>query len=506
MTALGVRGLSKSFGAVPVLHGIDLDVRAGEVLALLGENGAGKSTLLNLIGGVLPFDAGMIMLEGQARHWASPREARDAGIAFVHQELSGIGSLTVAENLFLGDYCARRGIIDRAAMARGARALLDAVGAAHIRPGARLARLGTADRQLVEIARAQARPLKVLILDEPTSSLTPHEVAWLFAVVRRLRDQGVAILFISHRLDEVFALADRIAVLRDGRLVSDRPAGATSAAGVIVDMTGRAGFFAGTRPASPCGEPVLRVGFLRHAQLGPLSFEVRAGEVLGVFGLVGAGRTELLEVLAGVRPADGGGAVLPDGGPLPRTPREAWARGLALLPENRKEAGIAPYLSVLENVRLAVRRHGPALLARGSERRHTAPLLGQLRVRAASDAQAVGRLSGGNQQKIMLARCLATAPRLLLLDEPTRGIDVGAKADIYALVGELAAAGVAVIFTSSELPEVLALATTVLVLARGQQTLLRRNDALTEAEVLTAAFADTRAAQGGSAGWRGACA
>ncbi len=296
---LRVERIRRAFGAVPVLHGIDLDMRAGEVLALLGENGAGKSTLLNIIGGVLRADAGDILLDGVARSWASPREARDAGIAFVHQELSAIRTLSVAENIFLGDYRARHGFVDRTAMLREAGRLLAAVGAAHIRPGAAMGRLGNADQQMVEIAKAQARPLKLLILDEPTSSLTPHEVEGLFAVARRLRGQGVAVVFISHRLDEVFAIADRIAVLRDGRLVSDRPAASATRQGVIADMTGRAGFFAGQRQATAQGGVVLRVEGLRHRGLGPLSFEVRAGEVLGMFGLVGAGRTELLEVLAG---------------------------------------------------------------------------------------------------------------------------------------------------------------------------------------------------------------
>jgi ribose transport system ATP-binding protein len=485
---LRVEGVRKAFGPVPVLHGIDLEIRGGEVLALLGENGAGKSTLLNIMGGVLHPDAGAILLDGVPRRWSAPREARDAGIAFVHQELSAIRSLSVAENIFLGDYRARHGFVDRVAMSREARRLLDAVGASHIRPGANMGRLGNADQQVVEIAKAQARPLKLLILDEPTSSLTPHEVEGLFRVMRRLRASGVALVFISHRLDEVFALADRIVVLRDGRLVSDRNAASATRDSVIADMTGRVGFFGSRRQATPLGDIALRVEALRYQMLGPLSFSVRAGEVLGIFGLVGAGRTELLEVLAGVRNAEAGRAVLPDGGGLPRTPREAWARGVAILPEDRKQAGIAGHLSVLENTRLAVRRRGPAWLSAEAERRASAPLLRRLGVRAAGLSQPVGRLSGGNQQKVVLARCLSASPRLLLLDEPTRGIDVRTKADLYGLIGELAESGMAVVFASSELPEVLALATTVLVLAHGQQTLLRPNEDLGEAEVLAAAF------------------
>jgi ABC-type sugar transport system ATPase subunit len=491
---LRVAAVRKTFGPVPVLHGIDLTVRAGEVLALLGENGAGKSTLLNILGGVLRPDAGEIRLHGETRHFASPREAREAGIVAVHQELSAIRSLSVAENLFLGDYRARYGFVRRAAMAREAVALLDAVGAGHIRPHTELGRLGNADRQLVEIAKAQARPLQVLTLDEPTSSLTPHEVAGLFAVMRRLRAQGVALVFISHRLDEVFSIADRIAVLRDGRLVSDRATTEATREGVIADMTGRAGFFARHPAPLPATPPVLRLQGVRAGALGPITASVRAGEVLGLFGLVGAGRTELLQVLAGVRRATAGSAVLPDDGGLPRSPREAWARGVAVLPEDRKESGIAPHLSVLENARLAARRRTAPFLSPRAERRAAAPLLRRMEVRMAGDGQPIGRLSGGNQQKVVLARCLATAPRLLLLDEPTRGIDMPTKATFYRLIAELAQSGVAVVFASSELPEVLALATTVLVLARGRQTFLGANDDLAESDLLAAAFAEPCAA------------
>jgi ABC-type sugar transport system ATPase subunit len=488
---LSVRGVRKAFDGAPVLHGIDLDVPAGQILALIGENGAGKSTLLNIVSGALQADAGSIALDGMPRHWAGPRDALQAGIALVHQELSIIRSLTVAENILLGDYCAGpRGFVDRAAMRTRARTLLDEVGARHIRPETRADRISTADQQLVEIAKALTRNLRVLIVDEPTSSLTPHEAEGLFTVMRQLAARGAAILFISHRFDEVFRVADRVVVLRDGRLVGDRPAAATTRESAIADMTGRVFSFDRriTRPTRR-DETVLAVRDLRDRhRLGPVSFTLHAGEILGVFGLVGAGRTELLELLAGLRRHGGGAAQFFDGAGLPATPRNAWARGIAILPEDRKAAGIAPNLSLHENMLLSWRRAAPSWISTARERAVVGPLMRRLAVRARGPEQRVRTLSGGNQQKAILGRCLAVGPRLLLLDEPTRGVDIGTKAEIYDRVAALANEGMAVIFASSELPEVLALATTVMVLARGQQRLLSPNEGLDEAAMLTAAF------------------
>jgi ribose transport system ATP-binding protein len=493
---LTVRGIRKSFDGAAVLHGIDLDLMPGQILALLGENGAGKSTLLNVVSCALPADAGTIALAGEERRWSGPRAALDAGIAVVHQELSIMRSLTVAENIMLGDYCAgRAGFIDRRAMRARARALLDEVGAHHIDPADRAGRLGTADQQLVEIAKALTREIRVLILDEPTSSLTPHEADALFAVMRRFAARGVAVLFISHRMEEIFAVADRIVVLRDGRLVSDRPAAQSTRDGAIADMTGRASLFTGAvARAAPRAEVVLCAEDVRdRAGLGPISLRLHAGEILGLFGLVGAGRTELLELLAGLRPMGGGTLRLFDG-PAPANPRQAWARGLAILPEDRKAAGIAPSLSLQENMLLSWRRRVAPWISPARETSQASPLMRRLAVRASGPGQRMRSLSGGNQQKVILGRCLAVGPRLLLLDEPTRGVDVGTKAEIYALITALAAEGVAIIFASSELPEVLALAGTVMVLARGKQRLAARNEGLDEATLLRAAFALDQAA------------
>ena len=490
LAPLAARDLHKAFAGVGVLHGVSLELRQGEIVALLGENGAGKSTLLNILSGVLRPDAGAVLLDGAARAWRGPREARDAGVAVVHQELSVVRGMSVAENIFLGDYCARRGWTRPREMMARTRPLLDRVGAGHVSPRARMGDLGIADQQLVEIAKSLARDVRVLILDEPTSSLTPHEAAALFAVMRTLRDAGVALAFISHRLDEVVAVGDRVLVLRDGRLVRDMPAGVLDRARVIADMTGRA-VAVPARPLPPTSGPiVVRARGLGDGRgVGPIDLDVRAGEILGVFGLVGAGRTTLLRMLGGSHQALTGDVVLHDGGGAPRTAREAWRRGVASLPEDRKSSGIAPSLTVRENMLLSLRRRRAAWLSASGEHAVTAPLLGQLAVRGAPD-QPTRQLSGGNQQKAILARCLAVAPRLLLLDEPTRGIDVGTKAQLYAVIQALARDGVAVVFVSSELPEILALASTVLVLAQGRPTLYAVNAGLNEETVLGAAFAE----------------
>ncbi|MBB5752290.1 sugar ABC transporter ATP-binding protein [Prosthecomicrobium pneumaticum] len=494
MTALlSVRGIEKSFDRNRVLTGIDLDIAAGEVVALLGENGAGKSTFVNILSGALGRDAGRVVFAGAETVFSTTREAIDAGIIHIHQELSLIGSLSVMENLFIGDYrTGRSGIIDRKALAAASRPLLERVGAGHIDPRRTAGELSTAEQQLVEIAKALSRNARLLILDEPTASLTPHEAAALFAVVRELKSRGVAVIFISHRLEEVFQIADRVVVLRDGGVVSDRPVAATSREAIIADMTGRA-FALGAMPPAivPEGAP-LRLAAEAigdGAGIGPISFELRAGEILGVFGLVGAGRTELLEMLCGKR-AIKSGAIRLASGAAPASPTAAWRSGLALLPEGRKTNGILPNLSVEENIVVARRQAGGGLVARGSERALADRLWRTLGIVAAGPGQPIRSLSGGNQQKALFARCLAADPSILLLDEPTHGVDVRTKGDIYRTVRDLAGEGLAVVFVSSELPEILALASTVMVLAHGRRTLYAPRAGLGENDVLSAAFVE----------------
>jgi ribose transport system ATP-binding protein len=490
---LSVRGLTKRFDATVALHPLDLDILAGEVTALVGENGAGKSTLLNLLSGALRPDGGTMELEGEARYWTGPSEAIRAGIATVHQELSILPALSVAENIFLGDYESRFGLIDRGAMARGARRLLADIGAAHVDPLAPAGRLRIADQQSVEIAKAlRVRP-KLMLLDEPTSSLTRPEVETLLAVLRRLARQGIAILFISHRLDEVTAIADRVVVLRDGRLVSDRPAVEARSGTIITDMTGRAFDLARAPPPRPPAgaPPALAADSLWDGgRVGPVSFELRRGEILGVFGLVGAGRTELLEMIAGARALATGSVSIAGQKVRLRSIGAAWRAGLAFLPEGRKINGIAPQLGVAENVVISARQPRSPLLSPRADLTMYEEASAVLRIRAAGPRQAIRTLSGGNQQKAILARCLATKPSVLLLDEPTHGVDVGTKSDVYGLVRRLASEGMAVVFVSSELPEVLALASTVMVMAGGQVTFHAENRSLGEEHILAAAFAN----------------
>ncbi|MBV9710706.1 MAG: sugar ABC transporter ATP-binding protein, partial [Ktedonobacteraceae bacterium] len=356
---LALRGISKSFSGVEVLHSIDLDFYPGEVLALLGENGAGKSTLMNIVSGNLQSDSGAIHWDGAPIEITHTALSLRIGIAHIHQELSCIGALTVMENLFLNDYCSGRfGLIDRRAMLKKARALLARVGGEHISPEAEVVHLGIADQQIVEIAKAISRHLRLLIMDEPTSSLTAHEAAALFRIVRELRASGVSIVFISHRLEEALELADRAAVLRDGTLVSDRPIHEASTQSLISDMAGRAFTFAERKPVQPLeNAPVLLEvkQVTERTGLGPFSFSLRAGEVLGIFGLVSSGRSELLELLCGIRHPASGEIILYENHPTPASPVDSWRRGIAFLPEGRKKNGIFPQLTVAENIALSAR-------------------------------------------------------------------------------------------------------------------------------------------------------
>jgi D-xylose transport system ATP-binding protein len=498
-TVLEARDLVKRFGGLTALDGVSFDLRAAEVHALCGENGAGKSTLIKLLSGVHPHGSydGEILIDGAPAAFRSTRDAERAGIAIIHQELALFPEMSVGENLFLGVLPRRHGRIDWDQVYARAAATLAECGIS-LDPAARVGDLGVGQQQLVEIARAVSRDPRVLVLDEPTAALAQHEIGTLLDLVRRLRDRGVACVFISHKLDEVFALADRITVLRDGKAQGTLAVAETEAGEVIRRMVGRRIEDHYPRRQSVPGRTLLAVRDLevvppqgRGVHLRGISFDVRAGEVLGIGGLMGAGRTELLMHLLGLWGTRRAGTVELDGEPFgARSPREALARGLALVTEDRKrfglvlERGVAFNLSLSSLLRL---RRGP-FVDRDAEIAQARRVADELRIRTQDLEQPAGTLSGGNQQKVVLGRMLLTEPRVLLLDEPTRGIDVGAKLEVYELINRLTAAGQAIVLVSSELGELMGISDRIVMLCEGRVGGVFDRGSATQQRLLAAAM------------------
>jgi rhamnose transport system ATP-binding protein len=468
---LALHGVSRSFGAVAALRDVHLELSAGQAHALVGENGAGKSTLVNVLAGVVAPDAGSLQLDGHPVAFGGPADARAAGIAVIYQEPTLFPDLSVAENIFMGRQ-PLRGLrrIDTAAMRSRAAELFARLGV-HIDPDRPARGLSIADQQLVEIAKALSFEARVLVMDEPTAALSGVEVQRLFAVVRSLRAAGAAVLFISHRLDEVFALCDRITVLRDGRWVSSDPTDALTVEQVVRNMVGREVSALYPKVPAAVGAARLEVrGLTRHGYFSDVSFTVHSGEIVALAGLVGAGRSEVVRAVFGIDRYDRG-AVLVDGRPLaPGSSSAAIAAGVALVPEDRRQQGLVMDLSVERNATLPRRwslsRLG--LLLGSVERRSARAWADRLNVKAARLSNQVSTLSGGNQQKVVLAKWLSTQPRVLIVDEPTRGIDIATKAEVHRLLSGLAGDGVAVLMVSSELPEVLGMADRVLVMHEGR--------------------------------------
>ncbi|HZJ51091.1 MAG TPA: sugar ABC transporter ATP-binding protein [Actinomycetota bacterium] len=482
------RGLTKRFPGLVALEVVDLDVAPGRVVVLLGENGAGKSTLARIISGIHAPDEGYMRLGGAEFEPGSPRDAIDAGIAMIHQETNLLSQLSVGENIFLGRLPLRGALVDYVALAASAKRYLEQVGV-DIDPSTKVERLSVAARQHVEIAKALSQDARVLILDEPTAALGEEEADRLFGLIDELRRKDVGFLYISHRLGEVRRVGDSIVVLRDGRRVADWDTGDVPVERLVEAMVGRSVEQVYPDPPRPREQALLRVeGLGRAGAFRDVGFVLRRGEILGIAGLAGAGRTELARALFGAEPAESGSIRLDGEAFAPRTPAHAVGAGLVLVPEDRKEQGLVLGLSVEDNVALpslAELAEGPALRP-SAVRRLTAEWTEKLRIRGRPE-QPVRTLSGGNQQKVVLAKWLPRKPKVVIFDEPTRGVDVGAKAAIYKLITSLAADGTGVIVISSELPEVLGLANRVLVLSEGRQTGILERSEMSEKKVMSLA-------------------
>ncbi|MFD5749794.1 sugar ABC transporter ATP-binding protein [Streptomyces sp. NPDC127033] len=466
---LRVEGIRKTFPGVVALDSVDFDLRRGEVHVLLGENGAGKSTLIKMLSGAYRPDAGRVLVGGEDVRIHGAQDAERLGIATIYQEFNLVPDLTVAENIFLGRQPRRFGLVDRKKMEADAAVLLERVGVT-TPPHTKVRELGIARLQMVEIAKALSLNARVLVMDEPTAVLTSEEVEKLFRIVRALREDGVGIVFITHHLEEIAALGDRVTVLRDGRSVGQVPA-STPEDELVRLMVGRSIEQQYPRRRAEAGTALLSVsGLTRRGVFHDVGFEVRAGEVVGIAGLVGAGRTEVVRAVFGADHYDTG-TVRVAGSPLPRYDvGAAMAAGIGLVPEDRKGQGLLLDASVAENLGLVTLRSATrgGLVDRKAQHTAAARMAGQLGVRMAGLEQRVGTLSGGNQQKVVIGKWLLADVRVLILDEPTRGIDVGAKVEIYQLINELTAAGHAVLMISSDLPEVLGMSDRVLVMAQGR--------------------------------------
>jgi ribose transport system ATP-binding protein len=497
--ALQMRGISKSFGPTPVLRKVAFELRAGEIHALMGENGAGKSTLMKIAAGLIDQFDGEIHVAGQPHRLASPRDATRAGIAMIQQELSLVPELAVDENIFLGQEKIRcLFMVDREQQVRAAREVLDPLDF-HGRIDQPIAKLRVGEQQLVEIAKALVAKARILIMDEPTSALSINETERLFQVIRKLAKEGVAIVYISHRMEEVVALADRVTVLRDGQLIGTVSQEKANRREIIRMMVGRElqEVFASGRSETATRKAVLEVQNLwlenpaptvaRSMLVQNVSFSVVAGEVFGIAGLLGAGRTETLEVLFGLHAGTSGGKIRIEGERIRLlNPVDAKAAGIALVTEDRKRDGLVLGAGIDRNAELAVLRTIAAfgLVSSNGELELAERTIQNLAIQASGPRQAAGTLSGGNQQKLVIGKWLLTQPRVLLLDEPTRGIDVGAKAEIYRLIGTLAEQGLAIVLVSSELPELTLLSDRILVLCEGRPTALLNRDQFSHETIL----------------------
>jgi D-xylose transport system ATP-binding protein len=478
---LEMKNIVKEFSGVRALDGVTFQVRKGEIHALCGENGAGKSTLMKILSGVYPSGTytGEIYLAGEPVHFRSVRDAERAGIAIIYQELALVPEFTVAENIFLGREPTEGGIISQEALNREAQHWLEVVGLT-CAPSSKVKNLGVGEQQLVEIAKALKNRAQLLILDEPTAALSDREAERLLEIMRQLKASGVTCIYISHRLAEVLAIADTVTVLRDGKSIVTRPVADVTEREIITHMVGRTLTDIYPPRSAHIGSPVLRVSdwsvtsrSTGRRVVDRVSFEVRSGEVVALAGLVGAGRTELVTSLFGVYSGNVEGTLEVDGRPVViRSPQDAIRNGIALVPEDRKKQGLVLGMDVLRNLTLSAlsKLPGRFVIDPDSEVRTAATMVDRLKVKSPSLETPVQQLSGGNQQKVVIGKWLLVKPRVLMLDEPTRGVDVGAKYEIYQLINELAEQGIAVLMVSSDLPEVLGMSDRILVMSQGRIT------------------------------------
>jgi rhamnose transport system ATP-binding protein len=482
--------VSKRFGAVQALQDVDLRLFQGEVHALVGENGAGKSTLVKIVAGIHQPDTGQLKLSGQDLTLSGPARARDLGIAVIHQHPNLFADLSVAENVFVGRLPRNRlHGVDWGKVTQAAETLFANLGVKQ-NVTVPVRGLSIADQQLVEIAKALSLDARVLVMDEPTASLSSHEVDRLFALIRQLRGRGVAVLFVDHRIEEVFEIADRVSVLRDGRHVITAPIAELTPAEAIRHMVGRRLDALFPKEAATIGDVALEVkGLTRRGVFGDVSFQVRRGEILGLAGLVGAGRSEVARVLFGIDHADIGEVFVAGKRVDIKSPQDAMRLGIVYVPEDRHDQGLVLDFSIAENVSLPIVQRLSRFLVvdRRQERQIAADYSRQLQVRSTGVDQEASGLSGGNQQKVVIAKWLATKPTILLLDEPTQGVDIGAKAEVHRIISQLATQGMAIVLISSELPEVLGMADRVVVLNEGRVSAVFGRDDATQERIMAAA-------------------
>ena len=487
---LEMKNITKRFGGVKALTDVSLKVEPGEIHALIGENGAGKSTLMKILSGAYQRDSGQIFIDGREVKITNPKESKDLGVAIIYQEFMLAPDLTVAENIWLGREPMKYGFVDHGQLTRQTQALLDKLNI-RLTADRLVGDLSIAAQQMVEIAKAVSWNADIVIMDEPTSALTEGEVAHLFTIIRDLRAQGKAIIYISHKMDEIFAITDEISVFRDGTWVGSKNTTEFTRQSLITQMVGRELTQLFPKFNNTIGEEVLTVRNLtRQGVFHDVSFSVRRGEILGVAGLVGAGRSEVMESLFGMERFDSG-EVLIDGAPVTiDSPSVAIEKGMALLTEDRKKSGLFLVLSVLENMSIVKM---PEYIGKSGFVQHVKMAedcmeqIRRLNIKTPTMDQIINNLSGGNQQKVLIARWLLAQPKILILDEPTRGIDVGAKAEIYHLISELANRGVAVIMVSSELPEILGMSDRVMVMHEGRITGILEKDEADQETILSLA-------------------